>query len=150
DPVDDQVLVANSDGVTAYSISSDGLLTPVRTLRSDVVGISATGLAVDVAAGVLHVANFGASVVTFPLDFPDNPRINPTTVLSGPATGISFANNRVAFDPVQHRIVVQSARRILVFDAAASGDTAPLSVISADDTGIENPGGIAFDPSARQ
>jgi hypothetical protein len=150
DPVDDQVLVANGDGVTAYSISSNGFLAPVRSLRSGVVGISPTGLAVDAAAGVLHVANFAASVVTFPLDFPDNPQINPTSVLSGPDTGISVANNKVAFDPVQHTIIVQSARRLLVFDAADSGDAKPLSVISADDTGIDNPGGIAFDPASRQ
>lgn len=151
DAATDEILVGvvRSDASGAvYAVpasASTGTTTPSRVLSGNMTGLNdPLGLAVDASGGILYVADSGAAVLTFPLAFAAIANVAPTRTLSGPATQFTGGQTKgIAFGA--GKLIVQNANRVLVFDASASGNTAPLTAISSSDTGIEKPGGIAYD-----
>jgi len=155
DPVSDEILAAvrqpdGSAAVLAFPASSDGSTVPSRVLAGDQTLLqTASGLAVDGRSGILYVVDSGGAVLAFARDFAASANVAPVRVLRGPSTQLSAGDPRdardVLVDEARDLLVVRNAHRILVFDANASGDTAPLSAVSAASTGLETPGGISAD-----
>ena len=72
----------------------------------------------------------------------------PTRAIAGQRTLITRTIHDLAYDPVRDEIVVPQfyLQGILTFRGSASGDEAPLRVISGPRTQITNPARIALDP----
>jgi len=149
DPTVDEVVVAGDDSNGAVLESfpvAHPAATPTRVLHGNTGGFAAvSSLAVDPAAGLLYASIGPARIQLYPLAFTATTS-GPLAELSGGSTKITFGNNFLGFDGVNGALVVQSDDRLLVFDHSATGDTSPLVVLSADDTGVDDPRALAFDP----
>jgi hypothetical protein len=152
DPVNDEILVGVVDSggsgvsVLAFPASGNGPTVPSRVLGGSLTEMVAPeALAVDSANGILYVLDAGESVLSFPLSFGASANIAPRSILSGSLTRISFNAHSIAFDQTLGILAVQSDDNILVFDAAASGNIAPISAINSGVTALDNPGGVAVD-----
>jgi fibronectin type 3 domain-containing protein len=157
DPTHDELLVttAGSDPAVllAFPAASNGPTSPSRTLAVSASGsgvFAPTGIAVDPGNAIVYLAGFNSQIAALPLNFAGNDDRAPSWILRGPLTHLLLANNAIAFDAVHGTIVVMSARELLVFDRAASGNTAPLNFVGADETGFDHPSGIAFDKARGQ
>ena len=155
DPVRDELLVSASrsdfsSGILAFPAASSGPSSPTRVLAGAQTRFGDPTLAVDSLNDLLYTVDGDGTVRVFPLGFGASPNIAPVRTLGGPSTQLSYSNgvtHIAALDTARNQLVVQNGSRILVFDAAASGNTAPLSAISSASSGVESPAGISVDPS---
>ena len=154
DPTADQMLMAldnlqggGNAGVAAVpSGASADHPEAVRILGGDQTGLTnVTALGLDSAHDVLHVADASGQIFTFPADFSAHANLAPTSVLGGALAQFTGGIRDLVFDPVNGHLIVHAGTRILTFAANASGNTAPLSVISSTGGGVETPLGMAFD-----
>jgi fibronectin type 3 domain-containing protein len=150
DPTADEVLVAGYDSSAVFMFESFSVThpaaAPTRVLRGDVGGFfDIRSLAVDPTGGLLYASTGSGRVEVYPLAF-TTATSGPLAELSGTSTELSFGKTMLAFDGGNGTLVAQSDDRTLVFDRSATGDTNPLVVLSADDTGIDDPLALAFDP----
>jgi hypothetical protein len=151
DPAHDELLLGTFDGsIVAIPASGNGAVAATRTLSGNKTGLGLpTALAVDPARGILYSAD-ASGLASFPLGFADGANIAPIAVLSGPHTLASGRTGTIDVDETTGDVVLQTAGSIAVYGSAPAGDLAPVSAITTAATGLESPGGIAFDRASNE
>jgi hypothetical protein len=149
DPVADEVLVSQPGAVLAFPAASNGPTAPTRILSGDQTGLSGP-IAISVVAGILYVLEQDGRVLRFPSNFGANANIPPSSTLAGPSTRLSDDSHFFAIDEVNGLMAVATDKSVLFFDAAASGDVAPLREIGAAATGLDAPGRLLSDAAHRE
>lgn len=135
-----------SNAVYAYPLAGKGATPPTLTLAGPTTQLSnPEGIAFD-AAGSMYVLNApsGAAhaITVYARDATGD--VAPLRVIAGAKTLLDAAYGDIAFDAVGN-IVVHTARAVLRFNAGASGNVAPASLITGINPPIAN--GFAFDPA---
>lgn len=142
------VYVANSNGsssVTVYPPTAGGNASPSRTIAGSNTNFnSPEGLSTDLVNNELYVADFfGKAVSVFPLGA--NGNVAPTRSLTNFATG---QPRMAVIDTVHNEMIVAADdSSIRVYPRLASGNAAPLRVISGSNTKLNNPISVGYNPS---
>lgn len=154
DPERREVFVASfgANSVLVFDLDDHGDVAPKRSISGPATQMqSPIGLALDLVHDELVVRNFGGTrVQVFARDADGD--VPPLRTLEGPATGLDGNATDVAVDPVHDELFVTSRvntppedASIRVFARTATGDTAPIRVVTGSNTGLEQVYGIALD-----
>jgi hypothetical protein len=149
----DEILLGGANNnlgvVVAYPASSNGTPSPSRMLFGGDTGAfgSPNAIAVDPVQHKVYVTSTDASVAVYTDDFTGSSHVPADAILTGDTTRIVAGRSLLAVDASHGKLVMSSDNRILTFDAAASGDTAPLAEITPESTGVLSPGNLVRDPS---
>ena len=123
--------VANATGVrvTVYAANATGNVTPIRTISGSSTGLrSPFGVAVD-GTGRLYVSNTTGDTIT-EYAAGANGNVAPVARIGGSATGLA-APRGLALDHAGQLWVLNSDGTVREFTAAASGNAAPITTLSA-------------------
>lgn len=157
-PATDEVAVVDYDAASPFAAkvvfharTGNGNVAPTRILQGPDTA-DAAGLAHDPANGLLFLlasrdlggGDRAGEIRVF--DAAASGAEPPLYAIAGPATGLDFGSPRylagITFDPQRQRLLVTvagngapTANRLLVFDALASGDAAPLQELSGSGLG---------------
>lgn len=152
DEVHDEIIAPNplAAAVVIFRGGADGAESPVRTLQGHLTGLSRPEtVAVDTKNDELLVGDPGdRRILVYKRDADGNAR--PIRAIQGPRTRLHQIVG-IAVDHAHDKIVVSTYSRtggvtgLLVFDRTASGDVAPVGIITGPRTGIHRPRQIAVD-----
>jgi hypothetical protein len=145
------VYVANngsSASVTVYPPTAGGNASPSRTIGgSNTTFNYPEAVSTDLVNSELYVTDFfGKAVDVFPLGA--NGNVAPSRALiDGPNSGLSDPRMAI-IDTAHNEMIVASANdSIRVYTRLASGDVAPVRVISGSNTKLSNPISVGYNPS---
>ena len=148
---------ARNASVTVYPIMAKGDVAPVTEISGPATGlIDPTGIALD-AQHNIYVSNVvsGSSTISEINVFPAGSTGNaaPVQTIGGSATLLDYAN-AIAIDANQNIYVANEGisggpSSINVYAAGSNGNVAPVRMIAGANTGINDPNGIAVDPSGK-
>jgi len=149
------IYVSNGNSVTAYAPGSYGNVAPINVIsdRSDLLR-SPWGIALD-SAGNIYVASFdsgGRGAISMYKAGSSGVSV-PTATISGMRTGLDNPFG-IAVDSSGKIYVANFAGghgrgSVTIYPAGGNGDVAPIATIIGDDTGLDNPSGIAVDSSGK-
>ena len=149
----DEIIAPNplAAAVVIFRGGANGDEAPVRTLQGHLTGLSRPEtVAVDPKNDELLVGDPGdRRILIYKRDADGNAQ--PIRAIQGPNTKLHQIVG-IAVDHARDKIVVSTYSRtggvtgLLVFDRKASGDVAPVGVITGPATGIHRPRQIAVDP----
>jgi len=159
DSVHQEMYVANDVDVNAavlvFPLSANGNVAPSRVIQGPLTTLSGPiGLALDLAHNELIVVSYknddGGSITTFQRTAQGN--VAPIRTIQGPSTGFNRPQAVVA-DVLHNELIVAnsyfdntaSLGALLVFSRTATGDVAPIRVVTGANTGLCNPIGMTFD-----
>ena len=149
------IYVSNGNSVTAYAPGSNGNVAPINVIsdRSDLLS-SPWGIALD-SAGNIYVASYDSggrgAVSVYKAGSSGNSV--PIATISGMRTGLDNPFG-IAVDSSGKIYVANFAGghgrgSVTVYPANSNGNVAPIATIIGDDTGLDNPSGIAVDSSGK-
>jgi sugar lactone lactonase YvrE len=148
---------ARNASVTVYPIMAKGNAAPVTEISGAATGlIDPTGIALD-AQHNIYVSNVvsGSSTISEINVFPAGSSGNaaPVQTIGGSATLLAYAN-AIAVDANQNIYIANegisgSDSSVNVYAAGANGNVAPIRMIVGANTGLNDPNGIAVDPSGK-
>ncbi|HUO05603.1 MAG TPA: hypothetical protein VMU16_10450 [Candidatus Binataceae bacterium] len=144
----------NNQSVNVFPSGSSGNIPPTATISGGLTGLSfPAGVAVDTTGNVYvtNGATAGAGTVTI---YPANRwgNIQPTTTINGGLTNLNLPQG-IALDTAGNIYVVNNGNNTVTVYAplgslpAPNANVAPILTISGGNTGLNNPAGIAVDPS---
>ncbi len=152
DPVHDEIVVPSpfAEALLIFRGDAEGEEAPLRIIQGPHTLLGDDAVAVDPQNDEIYAVRQDA-VLVFPRE--GNGDIPPLRILRGPKTQLRNAH-RVAVDPENDLLIVTndhaSQPAIFIFDRTASGDVAPLRIISGPKTGIVRPQAVQVDPPRKQ
>jgi DNA-binding beta-propeller fold protein YncE len=148
------VLLRGPDAVAVYSRTANGAAAALRTIAGGNTGIdSPEGMSVDLVNNEVFVANAAAAVQSVTVyNRTDNGNVFPLRTLAGALTGFADGPAMVLADPTTNQLFVSDgvvgASAVKVFTRTASGDVAPLRILTGPATDLANVAGLALSASA--
>ena len=146
-----KIFVTQDSGVSVFPLTANGNVAPTATLSGAKTGLAgAHRLAFDTEFNG-YVTNADTSTVTIYAPGTSGNAL-PTAVISGANTGLIVPFG-IDLDSKNNIYVANcgscddSDDSITVYAAGATGNVAPLDVISGDITGLDGPNGLALDGS---
>jgi hypothetical protein len=145
------VYVANNSGsasVTVYPPTAGGNASPSRTIAGTNTNFNyPEAVSTDLVNSELYVADFfGKAVRVFPLSANGNVAAS-RTLIDGPNSGLSDPRMAIV-DTAHNELIVASANNsVRVYARLATGDVAPVRVISGANTKLNNPISVGYNPS---
>ncbi|HXB61528.1 MAG TPA: NHL repeat-containing protein [Acidobacteriaceae bacterium] len=149
----------NNVSVTVYAAGATGNATPVATISGGSTGlVEPNGIALD-STGKIYVCDernsSTASVTVYAANPVGNITSAPLATIMGANTGLNSSHD-LTLDSSGNIYVVNGddfggagASTVDVFAAGATGNVAPIAVISGSNTAFSDPNGISVDASGK-
>ncbi|HUO05778.1 MAG TPA: NHL repeat-containing protein [Candidatus Binataceae bacterium] len=138
-----------SGGINVFAAGSNGNVAPMATISGSNTEItSPAGIAVD-SSGNIYVTNNGNnSLHVYPAG--SNGNVTPTATISDPYTGIDEPGG-IALDSSGNIYVANFigglSASVTIYASGSYANTAPIATIAGENTGLNQPFGIAVDSS---
>jgi sugar lactone lactonase YvrE len=151
------IYVNNGNSVTAYAPGSNGNVSPIASIddRTNMLE-EPWGIALDSKANI-YVANYGGgsngigTITVYAAG--SDAETTPMATIAGLRTelenpfGIAVDSSGKIY--VANFAGGHGAGSVTVYPAGSNGNVAPIATIAGDDTGLDNPSGIAIDSSGK-
>jgi 6-phosphogluconolactonase (cycloisomerase 2 family) len=141
------VVAENGPGSGAIStFALGGASTPLRRITGSLTGLASPEQIATDRSGNLYVANSSGSITVYPQTATGN--VAPLRTIAGAATGLGGGVFGVAVDAAGDVYASNHYRNsITEYAPGANGNVAPITTLTGSATGIQQPLGIALDPT---